>query len=250
MSVLLIRLSGPMQSWGLSSRFTERDTAREPTKSGVIGLLCAALGKPREEKPGDGHPLLAELAALRMGVRVDHEGAVRRDFHTAGGGKWPGRKDYGVAKAGGAKGDTVISNRYYLTDAVFLVGLEGDTDLLRRLEKALRSPVWPLFLGRKSFPPGEPLLLPCGFRETGSLEEALHAFPWLRRPRPNEQAPDYLRLVIECGFCEAGETRQDVPLSFESHRRALGDAFGVRHVREDRLDPNPLPESVEVPPCT
>jgi CRISPR system Cascade subunit CasD len=137
-----------MQSWGLSSRFTERDTAREPTKSGVIGLLCAALGRPRTAP-------LDDLAALRLGVRVDKEGTVRRDFHTAGGGTWL-NGDYGVAKASGAKGETVISNRYYLADAIFLTGLEGDGVLLASLDDALTHPVWPLFLGRKAFAPGEP----------------------------------------------------------------------------------------------
>jgi len=43
MPTLLLRLAGPMQSWGLSSRFTIRDTSLEPSKSGVLGLLCAAL---------------------------------------------------------------------------------------------------------------------------------------------------------------------------------------------------------------
>ena len=98
MSVLLLRLAGPMQSWGTSSRFTERDTRREPSKSGVIGLACAALGKPRQEKPehADRWPTLEELSDLRMGVRVDLEGQVRKDYQTAGGGTWLGRP-YGVA---------------------------------------------------------------------------------------------------------------------------------------------------------
>ena len=41
MSVLLLRLSGPMQSWGVQSRFTVRDTGLEPSKSGVVGLIAA-----------------------------------------------------------------------------------------------------------------------------------------------------------------------------------------------------------------
>ena len=47
MSVLLLRLSGPMQSWGIQSQFPDRDTGMEPSKSGVVGLLCAALGRGR-----------------------------------------------------------------------------------------------------------------------------------------------------------------------------------------------------------
>ena len=73
MPTLLLRLAGPMQSWGTTSRFDERDTQLEPSKSGVIGLLCAALGRDRAESVDD-------LAALRMGVRVDREGVPMRDF--------------------------------------------------------------------------------------------------------------------------------------------------------------------------
>ncbi|MCC6313005.1 MAG: type I-E CRISPR-associated protein Cas5/CasD, partial [Thermomicrobiales bacterium] len=75
MHTLLLRLAGPMQAWGTQSRFTERDTGLEPSKSGVIGLLCAALGRERTDPVDD-------LAALTMAVRVDIEGVVRRDFQT------------------------------------------------------------------------------------------------------------------------------------------------------------------------
>ena len=67
MTTLLMRMRAPMMSWGDHSRFTIRDTRREPTKSAVIGLLCAALGRPRLEPVDD-------LAALKMGVRIDREG--------------------------------------------------------------------------------------------------------------------------------------------------------------------------------
>lgn len=78
MPTLLMRLHGPLQSWGTTSRFDERDTQLEPSKSGVVGLLCAALGRDRAEPVDD-------LAALRMGVRVDREGVPMRDYQTATG---------------------------------------------------------------------------------------------------------------------------------------------------------------------
>ena len=78
MNTLLIRLSAPMQSWGTQSRFTVRDTGLEPSKSGVLGLICAAVGIDREDDNG-----LQSLTSLRMGVRVDREGILRVDFHTA-----------------------------------------------------------------------------------------------------------------------------------------------------------------------
>ena len=230
MAILLFRLSGSMQSWGSRSRFGERDTESEPTKSGVLGLFCAAMGKPRAEDPKDGFPTLAVLSELRLGIRVDREGVLRRDFQTAGGGRWRGG-DYGVRKASGAPGDTVISNRYYLADAVFFAALEGDQALLKRLDLSLAAPIWPLCLGRKAFVPDEPVRLadeqgnPLGLRAGNSLEEVLKAEPWLMLGR---KQPGSLRFVLECGANEEGIARQDVPLSFVSAQRQ----HAVRRVRE------------------
>jgi CRISPR system Cascade subunit CasD len=238
MSVLLMRSSGPLQSWGLQSRFSERDTAAEPSKSGVLGLICAALGKPRVEKAGDGFPALSALNALRLGVRADREGVIRRDFQTAGGGSWRGSR-YGVAKAGGGAPDTVVSHRYYLCDAVFLVALDGELALLERIAAALEQPVWPLCLGRKSCVPAEPVLLALEPAET-ALEDILTAHPWLldraehrsmRRFR-DMRRPQRLRLVEECFPGEHGDLRYDAPLSFAADRRD----FGLRRVRERWVD--------------
>lgn len=221
MTTLLLRLAGPMQAWGVQSRFSVRDTGQEPSKSGVIGLLCAALGKPRLETASDGFPaLLAHLAALRMGVRVDREGRVAMDFQTAGGTHRAGER-YGVVKADGTSGETVTSRRYYLADASFLVGLEGPRDLLALLHASLAAPRWQLFLGRKAMVPSEPIRLPDqppvgpGLRDE-SLERAL-----ARYPRPLADAA--LRLVVEAP--EGAELRQDVPLDFAARR------FGVRYVQ-------------------
>ena len=105
MPTLLLRLQGPLQSWGTTSRFDERDTQLEPSKSGVLGLVCAALGRDRCEPVDD-------LAALIMGVRVDREGVVLRDYQTA----------TGILNAAGKvdMNRTVVSPRYYLSDAAFL----------------------------------------------------------------------------------------------------------------------------------
>ena len=221
MSTLLIRLSGPMQGWGTRSRFTVRDTEREPSKSGVVGLLACALGLPRDS------PRVAELATLRMGVRIDREGVLERDFHTA----------LNVRKASGGKGGTVVSHRYYLADACFLVGLEGDDGLLDEIDEALQRPKWPLFLGRKSFVPGEPVRLASGHgRFEGSVEDALglerpgEACPWLPDLHALERGlplplrrPERLRLVLTTDD-HRGEPRDDQPVSFEPRR------FTVRYV--------------------
>ncbi|MEW6093463.1 MAG: type I-E CRISPR-associated protein Cas5/CasD [Chloroflexota bacterium] len=200
MHTLLLRLCGPMQSWGVQSRFTVRDTGLEPSKSGVVGLLCAALGIDRADDAA-----LQPLAALRMGIRADREGTLKMDYHTA--------KD--VLKAGGGIKETEVSRRYYLADACFLAGLEGDDlPLLQRLHAALKNPIWPLFLGRKAFIPAEPPYLPDGLRQNADLETALTTHPPLIA-RPSSLQ---VRLVLE--DADGYLIRPDQPLSFGQRRFA------------------------------
>lgn len=213
-----------MQSWGTSSRFTQRDTGFEPSKSGVIGLLCAALGKPRAERPEDRAkwPALAELASLQMGVRADRAGTVGVDFQTAGGGRMAGQK-YGVAHVHGGLFGSVMSHRYFLQDASFLVGLAGpDRRLLERLHQALTAPVWQIYLGRKGYVPSLSPYLPEGLVEAG-LRSALAAYPL-----PDGADPEP-RLVLEEADPLGSESRMDQPLDLA---RRL---FGRRYVRVEPL---------------
>ena len=137
-----------------------------------------------------------DLAELRMGVRVDQEGYVLRDWHTAGAS--------GYLRAGGTIEQTnvITSTRYYLSDAAFLVGLESESrELLRDLHDALNHPRWLLFLGRKSCPPAAPPYLADGLQETDLLT-ALANYPWLSRSRRRydelkEANPRGLRLALE-----------------------------------------------------
>ena len=201
MATLLLRLQAPMQSWGVQSRFGVRDTAREPSKSGVIGLLCAALGRNREEPVDD-------LATLKMGIRIDQPGRVLMDFHTA----------KNVLKASGGTKDTELSRRYYLADAIFLVGFESENlSLLKILQAALAAPVWTLYLGRKAFVPSPPIYLPDGLRETESLKDAFRFYPWLgnyETKKPEEK----LRLVLD--DVDGEILRNDHPISFAKRQFA------------------------------
>jgi CRISPR system Cascade subunit CasD len=204
---LLLRLEGPMQSWGYRSRFDFRDTALEPTRSGVIGLICAAMGIARGED-------ISRFDAIRMGVRVDHEGRPERDFHTAGGDQHEPR-EYGVIKAYGRGAKTVVSHRDYLADASFTVGLESENEaLLEEIAKALRSPAWILFLGRKAFPLARPPLRPEDCPNAGTLEGHL-----LKGERK-------MRVVLETPGGE--RTQYDWPLCFRERRfkpRAIRTEF-------------------------
>lgn len=185
---LLLRLEGPMQSWGYRSRFDYRDTALEPTRSGVIGLICAAMGIAREEH-------ILRFDSIRMGVRVDKEGRPERDYHTA----------LDVIKADGKGTDTVVSYRDYLADASFTVGLQSeDLQLLQDIADALQSPKWPLFLGRKAFPLAVPPLKPGDVPKEGCLEE--HLLQDDKKKRVVLESPDGER------------TQHDWPLSFSERR--------------------------------
>lgn len=178
-----------MQSWGYRSRFDYRDTALEPTRSGVIGLVCAAMGIARGED-------ISRFDKIRMGVRVDKEGRPERDYHTA----------LDVIKADGSGPDTVVSHRDYLADASFTVALQcQDKSLLEEIAAALQCPKWFLFLGRKAFPlTVPPVLDPQEPVKPGAIEDHLIA------------GHSHKRVVLEDS---AGErTQHDWPLCFGERR--------------------------------
>lgn len=199
MSTLLLRLAAPLQSWGVDAKFDRRGTERAPTKSGVIGLIAAALGRRRNDS-------IEDLQTLRFGVRIDQAGTLLRDYHTAK-----------------SKESAYVTNRYYLADAVFLVGLEGDPVLLADIEYALHYPVFPLFLGRRSCPPEGPVSL--GVRVNKTLVEALQEEAWLIRPisRSADKPSLPLRLQIDATDKDVDVSFvRDVPLSFDQTHRQYG----------------------------
>jgi len=183
---LFLRLEGPLQSWGERGRWSVRDSALTPTKSGVIGLIACALGYRDDDQI---RPLSQKT---RMGVRVDAPGRLITDYHTIGGGyDFPTLLTAeGKPKISSGKPHTEISHRDYLCDASFLVALQvRDTihaPLIDQMAVALQNPAWPLFLGRKSCPPAVPV-----FAGTGSypdLQTALTGYTaftryrWTRQP--------------------------------------------------------------------
>jgi CRISPR system Cascade subunit CasD len=206
--VVLLRLEGPVQAWAAQGKLLVRDTEREPTKSGVLGLVGAALGMSRDDDE-----MLKGLAGLQMGVRVDRTGTLLRDYHTAGGGRFRGQQYfvYGTPHC-------VPSNRYYLQDASFVVGLAGDRALATRIAEALQCPQYALFLGRRSCVPS---VQPFISLEERSLAEALAGTPLADRA---DRAP--YRTVIEVPG-GAGDSRDDVPVSFAAAERRYGRRYVV-----------------------
>jgi CRISPR system Cascade subunit CasD len=229
MTCLLLRLGAPLQSWGTSSRFVRRNTDRSPSKSGVVGLLAAARGLRRTDP-------LEDLLTLRIGVRIEQPGRLERDFQTA-------RSMDGTESM-------PLSYRFYLADAAFLVAVQGETALLEGLREALRRPVFPLYLGRRSCPPvGR---LDHGLHD-GDLEAALGDQPWLASTwvQKAHRGPDVtLSTIVDCpaGTPDADLVR-DEPISFDPRYRQ----YGWRSVRHGRVSiPNPtytaaMPRSPSAP---
>ncbi len=169
-SALAFYLDGPLQSWGASSKFQHRETESFPTKSGIIGLIAAAMGI--DKHAADEAERLRPLAALNLSVlRLDNSSGATivrlSDFHTIGGGwidDWKADKNNLFAKmntprkAGdGSPFGTVITHRTYLMDAKFLVVLEGDGEVLKGCASALEDPQWGVWFGRKCCLPAAPL---------------------------------------------------------------------------------------------
>lgn len=208
MTVLALTLAGPLQAWGSSSRFTTRATDDAPTKSGIIGLLAAARGLRRTDP-------IEDLVGVRFAVRIDQPGTLLRDFQTA--------------RTLDGRESMPLSYRFYRADARYLVGLEADESLLAGVAESLLHPVFPLYLGRRSCPPSEPLRpsLREGDLEAFLLTEPWVAAPWWRRRHPDGDTRVEFR--IDAGVSEPlrpyvqGElVLRDEPISFDPEHRQYG----------------------------
>lgn len=222
MAVLLLCLSGPMQSWGWRATSPKlRDTAMEPTKSGVIGLLAAALGRDRTAD-------ISDLQALRFGVRTDCPGRLMRDYQII----WIGETT--DQKTGMKKNTLEPTERFYLADAKFLAAVESDdVAFLEQLEWALKHPKYPLFLGRRSYVPDRPVWCKNGLLQNTDLLSALKSARWLcdGEQNPHNWYPK-LRICVDAGMGSIGYPQKDLPISFDpKHRRMTW-----RDVRVEEVD--------------
>lgn len=189
-NTIFLILEGPLQAWGERSRWSVRDTALEPTKSGVVGLLACALGLQADVD------LRALSQQIQIGVRCDRPGVVMIDYHTVTGGVLSAE---GKVKKTASTGlaETLVTQRAYLCDASFLVAVKADPELIKRISKALQQPCWPIYLGRKSCPPARPV-----FAGLGDYEDMLSALSGC--------GPDHVRAVVECAPGEGALRRDEV----------------------------------------
>jgi CRISPR system Cascade subunit CasD len=226
-SGLVLRLAGPLQSWGEHSAFAERDTQRFPTRSGLIGLFASAYGLRRGEK-------LSRFDELELTIRIDRPGIPTADFHTVGGGR--ARQQTVPTAEGGRRSletATIVTRRHYLADAVFIIGVSGSASEISSLADRLDRPRWQPYLGRRSCPPDPPLLL----RRT---DDDPYIELTERVPVPRRYTDDgRLDFVRDAAATPAGSVAEllDVPISFA----ALERRYRPRTVS---ITPVPIPEQL------
>jgi len=214
---LLLRLQGPLQSYGLRASYDQRFTESMPTKSAVIGMLAAALGIERADRAS-----LAELSAMRMLCLCVKEGTQFVDYHTVGAGHVDKRKqlvdaDGNIWKSNGEV-SSAVTRRQYLVGYRFIVVLEGSNELVNRCERALHDPVHGVFLGRKCCVPSLPIFLAV-HKDKASVKEALSAV------LDQGQTLETCRAIVEVEV--GGQLENDVPVDFEARE------FAARRISQD-----------------
>lgn len=234
MKVGLLWLEGPLQSWGHDSRFGRRATLPFPTRSGILGLLCCALGRGGEQREW-----LAAMRTLSQLVVAYARGKTARppllrDFHMVGSGydlkdPW---EDLLVPKTSGGQHPVGtgarITWRHYLQDMAFACALELPAD--EDIGAALAAPVWPLCLGRKCCVPSD--LIWRG--EYEDFDQALAAAALIAAEKKRHE----IFRVLD-GVEEDGEpmTLNDIPLAFGPYKE-----YADRQVTVLRADASEDPD--------
>ena len=212
MKTILLKFSGPLQSYGTSSHFQTRYTDYYPSKSAVLGLLAACLGYRRDEEEK-----LRELSTLKFAVRIDQQGGLLKDYHIA-------ITDKEILE----KPQTYVTNRYYLEDALFVVALSGMDELIDTLTKAIKSPYFQPFMGRRSLP------VPVDFFLGVSAEDILdslrnlpwQAAPWYKKKKRKQGIGEKISLevyadeeILKDEKISKSKLRRDIPISFSQKGR-------------------------------
>lgn len=213
MQYVILWLEGPLQSWGDSSKYGQRETLPFPTKSGVFGMILAALGAK-----GSQEELLAQLADFPQKILVFSAPSKMMDFHMIGSGynvkdPWqrlavPRKADGGIPNTGGSK----MTYRYYVQEARYAVIQGLSKELANQIVAALKHPVYSPSLGRKSCIPTEFIYQ----GDFASLEEA-------EKQATNLASDKGLEIhyeVIETATSNLdGILVEDVPLAFGTYKK-------------------------------
>lgn len=234
---LVLRLAGPLQSWGYRSQFNYRETGNEPTKSGIIGLLAAAEGRRRDDP-------IKDLVGLVVGVRVDQPGTMLRDYHTVSDYRGLGLPMSALDAKGTQKRTTYQTRpteRFYLQDAVFIAAVQGAPEVLEGMAEAVTRPGFPLALGRRACVPTQPILFTSVDRDgplwPGTVRDVLGSVPWLAAAHHRNRICDDTRgaptvpLPVTVDDPAGDEVIADVPASFAPSDRQ----FSTRRVTREHV---------------
>ena len=206
MKTILMKLAGPLQSWGTRSHFETRHTDFYPSKSAVIGMIAASLGLRRDEDEG-----IQKLNDLDFAVRIDRQGLLLRDYHTA--------RKY---KPNGDFDRTYVTNRYYLEDAVFVVAVgHQDEAWIDSIVRGLEAPYFQPFMGRRSLPVPADFLLEVTKTD---VIEALRNLPRQAGRRFADDTPRKLTVYADADLLtdKPSTLRKDRVLSFSQKDRQFG----------------------------
>lgn len=174
---LIIRLYGPLASWGEIAVGESRHSSVHPSRSALLGLLGAALGVRRDDDAGQA----ALWAGYRFGVKLLSAGTPLRDYQTVQAPPQSRKMNYLTRRQELADRDqlgTLLSAREYRCDSLALVAIEAlpaAPQGLPALSDALKQPRFPPYLGRRSCP----LALPLDPKivQGKTLREALDSTP-------------------------------------------------------------------------
>jgi CRISPR system Cascade subunit CasD len=172
---LILRLEGPLMSFGETAIDERFATARFPSLSMVCGLLANACGMCRT-RPAE----IQELQdTMEIASRVDRPGQRLRDYQTA---QLSSRDEVWTSSGrvagrdGGSSGlFTVQIEKEYWSDAAITVAVALPDERIDVMVSALREPARALFLGRVSCPPSRPILAKVA--EANDVKEALERWP-------------------------------------------------------------------------
>ncbi len=183
MEMIILRLEAPLLAFGGPIVDQHGAIRPFPSASMLTGLLGNALGWNH----ADIDKLEQLQGRLRFAARLDREGEEVKDYQTVDLGQpfmdmakygWTTRGLVEERGKGDATSSTHIRFRPYRADALCTVALTLEpADLsptLADLERALREPARPLFIGRKNCLPSMPIF--AGRMEAPTLYDALATF--------------------------------------------------------------------------
>lgn len=160
MEFLTFRIYAPLSSWGEIAVGESRHSASCPSRSGLLGLLGAALGLKREDETSQE---LLEQSCL-FAVKVLSPGTLLRDYHTIQVPDAVKKYRYTTRREelilGARRLGTILSSRDYRQDAQSIVAVKNSQNAfysLQDMRSALMFPKFHLYLGRKACPLSLPM---------------------------------------------------------------------------------------------